>query len=319
MLSKISSYEKNNPIPFHPIILNHQFDGVAFVYNDVYADDSGRAIRFDRVQYYMSSLEIIHDGGQTTTLTDVYVLTNGNVSNYSLGNYNVNNIEGFNFNLGVDSVANHGNTSNYSTLHPLGPQTPKMDWDWPAGYFFLLLDGKVDNDGDGTPEKTFQMRAIGDMMLKEVDLTVSSTPTTGVINITLNVHVDKWIKNIDVAAVGIDHSSSLTNQSMCENTNTNQVFEPYQEPSTGISLPKKTSYITSDYSMTYAPVLNYSLSYKESYSLLITDINGKRIIEEEQIGFEGNYFILKELKSGVYFATFLCNSEVITHKFIVQR
>jgi len=267
----------------------------------------------------MSTLDIIHDGGQTTPLTDLYVLTRGNVSNYSLGNYNVDSIEGFNFDLGVDSAANHGNTANFSSTHPLGPQTPKMDWDWPSGYFFLLLDGKVDNNGDGTPEKLFQMRAIGDMMLKNVDLVLTSNPVANIIDITLNVHIDKWIKNIDVAIAGVDHSSSASNQTMTSNTNTFQVFEPYQPPTTGISPTRAPSYITSDYSMPYAPVLNYSLSNKTSYSLLITDINGKQVIFEKQIGFEGNYFILKELKSGMYFATFSCNSEAITHKFIVRR
>ena len=301
------------------LILNHQFDGVAFVYNDIYADDSGRAIRFDRVQYYMSSLEIIHDGGQTTALTDVYVLTNGNVSNYPLGSYNVNSIEGFNFDLGVDYASNHGNSSNYPPSHPLATQTPLMDWGWPSGYFFLVLNGAVDNDGDGTPETNFEMNAVGDMMLNEVDLTVTSTPITNVIDITLNVNIENWIKHIDLPSVGYDHSSSTTNQVMCANTNNYQVFEPVQQPTTGITQPKVPSYITTDYSMPYAPVLNYSLSNKATYSLLITDVSGKQIIREDQVGFEGNYFIKKELKSGVYFATFSNNSEVITHQFIVQR
>ena len=39
--------------------------------------------------------------------------------------------------------------------HPLGPKTPPMDWGWPSGYFFLVLDDKVDNTGDGTPNKLF--------------------------------------------------------------------------------------------------------------------------------------------------------------------
>ena len=299
------------------LILNHQFDGVPFVYSAIYLDDQGRAVEFNRVQYYMSSFELIHDGAQTTPLTSLYVLTNANVSNYPLGNFNVTDVEGFNFDLGVDYSANHGNSSNYPLSHPLAPQTPLMDWGWPSGYFFLVLNGKVDNNADGVPETPFEMNAIGDMMLKDVDLILSASPTTNTIDITLNVRIENWIKNIDLATVGITHNSGSTNQTMCANTITRQVFEALQI--TGISQIEIPSYITTDYTMAYAPVLNYKLSAKSDYSLAIRDINGKLIIQEEHLGFEGNYFIKKELKSGIYFATFSGNSKLLTHKFVVQR
>jgi hypothetical protein len=111
----------------------------------------------------MSSIKITHDGGQVTPLTGIYILAEGNVTNYSIDStYDITSIEKIAFDIGVDYVANHGNTSNWSPSHPLGPKTPPMDWGWPAGYFFLILDGKVDNTGDGSPNLSFQLECFGD-------------------------------------------------------------------------------------------------------------------------------------------------------------
>ena len=45
----------------------------------------GNTVSFSRVQYYLSGFEITHDGGQTLTMSDAYVLASGNVSTYNLG------------------------------------------------------------------------------------------------------------------------------------------------------------------------------------------------------------------------------------------
>ena len=296
------------------LILNHQFNGTSFVYNDVYSDENGNAVSFDRIQIYMSGIELTHDGGQTTDLTGVYVLTHANVSNYPLGSFDVSNLENINFNLGVDYNANHGNSSNWSFTHPLSPQSPLMDWGWPSGYFFIVLDGKIDDNGDGVPNKMFQLRSLGDQMLRNVDVDVNSS-NNGTVDINLDVNVEGWIKNLNLATVGFDHSSSSNNTTVCNNTNTYNVFGNHIN---SIGEINTKHYISVDYSMTYAPILNYTLE-KTNNKLLITDINGKVIVEENNIGFEGSYFIKQELKSGIYFAIFTNNKETITEKFVVQR
>ena len=51
---------------------------------------------------------------------------------------------------------------------------------------------------------------------------------------------------------------------------------------------------------------------------MVTDIQGKLVINDK-VKQEGNYFINKELKSGVYIATFSNRKETISKKFYVQR
>ena len=195
--------------------LNHIFRGQPLVYNQSFTDYQDRAVNFYPVRYYMSSIKITHDGGQVTPLTGIYILGEGNVTNYSIDStYDITSIEKIAFDIGVDYDANHGNTSNWSPSHPLGPKTPPMDWGWPSGYFFLVLDGKVDNTGDGTPNKLFQLECFGDDLLRTIDPITFEEPITAngtEITLPLYVNVERWFKEMDFETIGIEHGSGAPN------------------------------------------------------------------------------------------------------------
>jgi hypothetical protein len=300
------------------LILNHQFNGNPLSYVDIYQDANGNAIQITRMQYYLSSIEVTHDGGQVTPLNNVYVLTNGNVSNFPLGNFNINNVEDIAFDLGVDYTANHGNTSNYTSQHPLGPQTPLMDWGWPSGYFFLVIDGKVDNTGDGVPNKQFELHALGDAMLRDVDyLDVTANANAGVIDIVLDVNVEDWLTGLSLATVGVDHSGSSNNSTMCSNTVDYQVFQTNATAS--VNTYEKSYEITTDYTIAYAPTLNYRFERNTNFNLQILDTQGRKVLVADDLGFEGNFFVRKELNTGMYFAVFTDGDISYTHKFYVKR
>ncbi len=296
--------------------LNFKFENQPFAYNSVYNSTSqgGAVVEFDRIQFYMSSINIAYDGGQTLTLTNEYVLTHANVSQYPLGSYFINNIEEINFDMGVDYAANHGNSSNWPNGHPLSPQTPLMDWGWPSGYFFIVIDGRIDDDNDGIANKVFQLRALGDQMLTAVNVSPNVNVDNNNTYINLDVNIDGWIEDLDLSTIGIDHSSSANNLAVCNNTNTYNVFS--QSALTSVTEHIIPSYITIDYTMKYAPVLNYK--FQEESDLMVTDIKGKLVINDK-VKQEGNYFINKELKSGIYIATFSNRKETISKKFYVQR
>ena len=300
------------------LILNHQFNGQPFLYSQDYQDENGNTINISRLQYYVSSIEIIHNSGVNSPLSDVYVLANGNVSNYYLGNFNINNVEKLEFDLGVDYDANHGNSSNYSSQHPLGPQSPLMAWGWPAGYFFLVIDGTIDDNNDGIPNKSFQLRALGDNMLQDVGyLTNTYNQNNNTINLILDVNINSWLSGIDLINAGIDHSGSANNLLMCNNTTTNQVFQPSNL--TSLSDKIEIIDITTDYNFKYAPTINYSLNKNSEFNLKIINSNGLLVLESDNVGFEGNYFVRKELQSGFYFAIFYNQTHSYKHKFIVTR
>lgn len=304
--------------------LNHLFKGQTFALNQDYNDDQQRAVKITSTRYYISSITLKHDGGQETALNGTYILGEGNVTNYSIdSSYNINSVEGIEFDLGVDYDANHGNTSNFPNTHPLGPKTPAMDWGWSSGYFFLVLHGKVDDNGDGTANKSFQIESFGDQLLRDIDVIEFTEPITaenGKITIPLYVNVDRWFAEMDFATIGFNHGAYAPNIKAADNTNASNVFTAQAPVSINEATEdEKLAFVYTNYKMPYAPVLFYKLP-ESIYSLSIIDMQGRRLVKEENVNFEGNYFVKSELPTGMYFAVFTSNEGYQkAHQFTVNR
>jgi hypothetical protein len=296
--------------------LNHTYNDQAIVYGESYVDAQNRAVEFSRSRYYLSSFEVVHDGGQVTSLDDVYVLAHANISSYDLGSYNIESVERLRFNVGVDYDANHDNSSNYTSSHPLGPQSPLMDWGWPSGYFFFDLNGAADGNDNGTANSNFEFRGFGDNLLRSVELNYSASVASGIINLPTQVSLDRWIGQQDLVQIGINHGSTPAHSTYMNNINSNSVFTTGAAASISLEIP---SYIYVDYSMPYAPVLNYQLPQNQSYSLYVYDVSGRLMFKEDNLGYQGNYFILKELNSGAYIANFVGQNHSQSKRFIVNK
>ena len=298
--------------------LEHHFEGAPFTYGTTY-DLNGTAVSLTRVQYYLSGFEITHDGGTITTMPNTYVLGSGNISNYTLGNEVVTNLEGINFDLGVDYATNHMGTSSWPSGHPLSSQSPSMDWSWPSGYFFWVFEGLVDDNGDGTPNKYFGLSGIGDPLLTSVNSFTGINATGGTITLPFQVNVADWIKNLNLVSVGADHSGSANNVQVGDNTNDETVFT---FNSAILSLDEKMetkSEIYANYELPYAPTIFYNLATMDHVDIKIYSMTGAVVLESDDQNFEGNYFIRKELESGSYIIVFSNGNLEESFKFIVQK
>ena len=284
--------------------LNHEFDGSAFMYNQEYVTQQGKKVVFTRVQYYLSSFQLHHDGGQISDLTGVYVLASGNVTQYDLGSFNVSEIDSFYFDLGVDSVNNHIGVSSWPSTHPLAAQSPPMDWGWPAGYLFLAIEGQVDADGDGTPETSFIMHGIGDFLLKHVNISSPFSENGGTVELSLNVNIADWVRDLDLPNVGIQMNGHSINQQLCENTNTYNVFST--QSTIGLDGPvllqKNNIYV--NYQLSYAPTICYQLFTEKKIDFTMIDASGRVVLKENSLEPSGNLFVRKELANGIYIAQF---------------
>lgn len=297
--------------------LNHEFDGAAFQYGTVYQLE-GRAVQLDRVQYYLSGFEITHDGGQTTTMPDTYVLGSGNISSYSLGQETFTTLEGVSFDLGVDAARNGMGTSNWQAGHPLAAQSPSMDWGWPSGYFFWTIEGSVDDNGDGTPNKLFQFHGMGNHLLRDVNGFAGWTLTGSTVTIDLNVNIAGWLKGIDLESVGFSHDGGNNNVAVAENTNPQYVF--YDPTSLGIETAAQNEhFIHADYTMAYAPTIYYDLATGENVDIRVVDMSGTVVLEAADQNPEGNYFVRKELPDGTYLINFSNGQINEQFRFVVQN
>ncbi len=284
--------------------LHHEFNGSAFTYNTTY-NFEGSAVSISRVQYYLSGFSITHDGGQITTPGDSYILASGNVTSYQIDTVNCSIIEGVDFSVGVDYDANHGNVTNWPSTHPLSSQLPTMDWGWPSGYFFIIINGKIDNTGDGNPNKAFELHGLGDALLRPVNFSGLSISGS---TIDMYVNIADWIKNLNLEAAGSQHNGGPYNTTVADNTNDETVFT--LTPSVGLEeWDSHENHITVDYTLPYAPSINYSISTSDDLRATVHDLNGKLIYSKDGLHKEGSFFILKEMKDGIYVVN-LSNHEV---------
>ena len=300
--------------------LSHSLNDSSFKYNQIFEVD-GNKNYYTRLQYYLSGFELEHDAGQSTLLNNVYVLASGHISNYYLGNFNISSLESISFDVGVDQIANSGNTTNYSAQHPLGPKSPPMDWGWPSGYFFVVTNGFTDTDNDNIPETNFELHALGDMMLSPIDpIYLSGTNLNDTIYIDLIVNTERFISGIDLSSVGADHSSSADNLTMCNNSSTMNIFEPGYIDGTSLKENNVSSdYIFLDYTLSFAPTIHYHFESNNKVNLQITDINGKIHINEKNLVSQGSFFPLKELATGIYIVTIDNGTNRILKKFNVVQ
>jgi len=300
--------------------LSHALNDSSFKYNEIFEVD-GVKNYYTRLQYYLSGFELEHDGGQSTVLNNVYVLASGHISNYYLGNFNISSLESISFDVGVDRIANSGNTTNYSSQHPLGPKSPPMDWGWPSGYFFVVTNGFTDADNNNIPETNFQLHALGDMMLSPIDpIYLSGTNLNDTIYVDLIVNTERFVSGIDLSSVGADHSSSTDNLTMCNNSSTLNIFEPGYIDVTSLKENNVSSdYIFLDYTLAFAPTINYHFESNNKVNLRITDINGKIHINEKNLVSQGSFFPLKELATGIYIVTIDNGTNRIFKKFNVVQ
>lgn len=297
--------------------LYHHVDGASFQYGQVYEID-GQAVRFSRMQYYLSGFEITHDGGQTTSMPDAYVLASANISDYTLGQENITNLEGISFDLGVDSVRNGMNTSAWPAGHPLAAQNPSMDWSWPDGYFFWTIDGKVDSDNDGEPDLNFSLHGMGNDLLRPVNGFSGLNLSGNDVKVELYVNIADWLHEIELRYVGVAHDGLHDNTNVANNTNPETVFT-LDLPLSIEEWENQESNIYADYTLPYAPTIYYNLASKENVSITVTDAAGRVVLEADDQPSAGNFFVRKELPDGAYVITFNSNHNSDKFRFIVKN
>lgn len=180
---------------------------------------NGRLLNITRAQFYLSGIELLQAGGGALPLTDQYLLVNAENpdAEYDLGEWPVDAVQGVKLGLGVDADHNHLDPASYPAEHPLAPQNPSMHWGWAAGYNFLVVEGKVDNNNDGTPEIVYQFHNLGDALYKTIELSGTATAADGTLQLHFDLDYARLFKDIPVALEYINHGSNSLNQQMMNN------------------------------------------------------------------------------------------------------
>jgi hypothetical protein len=186
--------------------INHLLDGEVFENEMESKNDLGNDFMLDRLEYYISTFSIIHDGGQVTPIEGLYVLVDLSSdltsTEIELGEFDIENVEGLNFYFGIDEEANHGDPSLWPMDHPLAPKFPSMHWGWAAGYRFIALEGLSGPSID----QELQFHCIGDEFYEELSFPVTMSSADSY-TIEIDAEYSKLLSQIDISSGLILHGN----------------------------------------------------------------------------------------------------------------
>ena len=187
------SAQKSVSINIHHFLNDEEFEKEKAAQNDLEND-----FMLDRLEYYLSTFSLTHDGGQVTPIEDLYVLVSlinkPGPTTIDLGEFDIENLESVNFYFGIDYDANHADPSLWPEGHPLAPRFPSMHWGWAAGYRFIALEGMSGPDLD----QNLEFHCIGDEFYEEMSFPVNMNSEDSY-EVDINAEYANLLSDIDVS------------------------------------------------------------------------------------------------------------------------
>jgi hypothetical protein len=289
----ISSFSQSNVY----LKINHLLGASPFAFNTTTTNNLGNTFDVSRMEFYISSLSITHDGGMVTTISNTWILANASTQVYEvLGNYNITAIEKVTFSIGVETPTNHNDPSLFTDSHPLAPKSPSMHWGWSAGYRFIAMEGMA---GTSSANQMYQLHGLGDVnYFSQTILTAGTTDANGLV-IELNADYEQALKDINVASGVISHGEANEAKKMMENFR-DYVFTSIEGNSpVGVAeIGKKSQFSIYPNPSKYGNriVLNYNGDVI-GLSVEILDLSGRLI---KNVALENNSLTLNNLEKGIY-------------------
>lgn len=179
------------------IILNlkHAINGSKLTQGAQGVNNLEQGFSVNRLEYYVSEITLTHDGGKETAIENTWLLVNPSKDSiYSLGSFDVDQLEKIQFHIGVDPEHNHADPSLYASGHPLAPKLPSMHWGWTAGYRFVALEGKAGS----SMNITYEVHALGDDYYYPVLLNHSAKAAANKLEIDVHAEYSGLLRNISV-------------------------------------------------------------------------------------------------------------------------
>jgi hypothetical protein len=188
---------------------------------NTYTDGNGHAVKFTGVRFYFGEPHLMNAGVEVEHFHDTYFLANAATPE---GEFNVGSIDPGSFDMleiviGLDSATNHADPTVAEA--PLNDATMHWSWNPAAGYKFLLLEGRVDDDGDGVvdaadPEFTYHCAT--DAALREAMLAFTGSVAAGaVLEPHMEIHMDQLVTGVDMLASPMGMGYSPVNVQLMDN------------------------------------------------------------------------------------------------------
>lgn len=201
--------------------INHFLGSEAFELDKTVTSEDDVDLNVSRLEYYLSEMSIVHDGGKVSEAKNIYALVNASGETIiNLGEHEFEKIEAINFSVGVDPDNNHLDPASWPESHPLAPKDPSMHWGWTAGYRFVAFEGRA---GESLGTK-YEFHALGDKNYFSYSVPVEATEGEGVWEIELNADYLKGLQSLDLEEGLIVHGEDGAAATLLTNF-WNAVFE----------------------------------------------------------------------------------------------
>lgn len=258
--------------------VNHFLGDQTLTIGDSGTNDLGSKFTISRLDYYISSISLHHDGGQITNIKNKYILvSNAQKVNELLGDYPIQVLDSITFSIGVDSVNNHADPTLWPAGHPLAPRFPDMHWGWAAGYRFVALEGK----SGSALQFDYQLHALGNQFYKPRTLVTSGQEINGDLVISLDADYAQALKGINMNRNVFVHGSNKEVIPLMDNFN-HEIFTVSETTSSvkDVNITKLKMYPNPAFdgrvtiTLTEEQVINAAL--------IIRDITGKEVSQVQK-------------------------------------
>ena len=99
--------------------LNQYIGTAPFSIGDGGTNDLGTKFNISRLDYYISSIKLHHDGGMQTAVNNKYIfVSKGETVDELLGNFNIGILDSITFSVGVEATDNHADPTLWPAGHP---------------------------------------------------------------------------------------------------------------------------------------------------------------------------------------------------------
>jgi Secretion system C-terminal sorting domain len=277
--------------------MEQMLGGQPFAYQHTTKAELGYYFTITRLQYYVSEITLIHDGGQKTLVPDYYLLIDPSKDSvFELGNFPVTDLEQIEFWIGVDSAHNHLDPAVYPVNHPLAPQNPSMHWGWAGGYRFMALEGFAGHTPSYIPNN-YQIHTIADENYRKVSLTVNEVLEGDSMYVPIRADYAFLLRRIDVSR-GLEFHSSF-GPSKQISINTRDVFATDILSSSSQPETKTHLHIFPNPAADFFTI-TLPWSPKGPLTLTMMNLQGKRILNETIYATDQTIELNTDLVPGMY-------------------
>lgn len=305
-----SSFAQNNTT----LNINHKLGDADFAMETAATNNLNNNFKVTRLEYYISEITIVHDGGVETLFDNIWVLVDASeATQIDLGDSNINAVEMVKLHIGVQEEYNHLDPSSYASSHPLAPQNPSMHWGWTSGYRFIAFEGF----GGSDLNRRFELHGLEDANYFTTEIPLTTTANNNEVIINIDADYTRALEDINVDGEVIVHGGYGAAKKCLQNFR-DYVFSPASIVSSMIDFSEVNKFEVFPNPANGTATISLETTKEEDYKVSVTNIIGQQVLFFEIVN--GNSMLNVELKeAGFYFINLIKDGQPIITKKLISK